>query len=126
MSAELKIADKFTDYKVAADTPEAFRKDAEYGRKEIQIAEGEMPALMALRKKYHAEQPLAGAKILRVIFSLLKIMLLRRLPLRAFRFLRGKAKPKKNFYGVSSKPFYPRKTAAPFGMPMLFWMMVAT
>ena len=64
MSAELKIADKFTDYKVAADTPEAFRKDAEYGRKEIQIAEGEMPALMALRKKYHAEQPLAGAKIM--------------------------------------------------------------
>lgn len=64
MSAKLKIVENFTDYKVAASTPEAFRKDAEYGRKEIQIAEGEMPALMALRKKYHAEQPLAGAKIM--------------------------------------------------------------
>jgi len=37
---------------------------ADYGRKEIAIAETEMPALMALRKKYHAEQPLSGAKIL--------------------------------------------------------------
>ena len=64
MSAELKIVENFTDYKVAADALEQFRKDAEWGRKEIQIAEGEMPALMALRKKYHAEQPLAGAKIM--------------------------------------------------------------
>ncbi|MCG8534071.1 MAG: adenosylhomocysteinase, partial [Pseudomonadales bacterium] len=32
--------------------------------KEIQIAEGEMPALMALREKYKAEQPLKGAKIM--------------------------------------------------------------
>ncbi len=64
MSAELKIVENFTDYKVAATTPEQFRRDAEYGRKEIQIAEGEMPALMALRKKYKAEQPLAGAKIM--------------------------------------------------------------
>ncbi|MDB9949369.1 adenosylhomocysteinase, partial [Porticoccaceae bacterium] len=30
----------------------------------ISIAESEMPALMALREKYHAEQPLAGARIL--------------------------------------------------------------
>ncbi|EGG93430.1 Adenosylhomocysteinase [gamma proteobacterium IMCC1989] len=64
MSAELKIAENFTDYKVAASTPEQFRKDAEFGRKEILIAESEMPALMALRKKYKAEQPLAGAKIM--------------------------------------------------------------
>lgn len=64
MSAELKIVENFTDYKVAATTSEQFRKDAEWGRKEIQIAEGEMPALMALRKKYKSEQPLAGAKIM--------------------------------------------------------------
>lgn len=64
MSAELKIVENFTDYKVAADNVEQFRKDAEWGRKEINIAEGEMPALMALRKKYRAEQPLAGAKIM--------------------------------------------------------------
>ncbi len=37
---------------------------AEWGRKEISIAESEMPALMALREKYAAEKPLQGAKIL--------------------------------------------------------------
>ncbi|MFT7267544.1 MAG: adenosylhomocysteinase [Porticoccus sp.] len=47
-----------SDYKVADITL------AEYGRKEIAIAETEMPALMALRKKYHVAQPLQGAKIL--------------------------------------------------------------
>jgi len=47
----------FTDYKV---------KDialAEWGRKEIQIAETEMPGLMALREEYGAQQPLKGARI---------------------------------------------------------------
>ena len=37
---------------------------SEWGRKEIQIAETEMPALMALRAKYRKSQPLKGAKIL--------------------------------------------------------------
>ena len=37
---------------------------ADYGRKEIEIAEKEMPGLMATREKYGAEQPLAGAKIM--------------------------------------------------------------
>jgi len=36
---------------------------AEWGRKEIAMAEEEMPGLMALRKKYGAEQPLKGTKI---------------------------------------------------------------
>jgi len=54
----------FTDYKVAAQTSEAFELDAAWGRKEIDIAEGEMPALMALRTKYKATQPLAGARIM--------------------------------------------------------------
>lgn len=36
---------------------------AEFGRKEIAIAETEMPGLMALREEYGAEQPLKGAKI---------------------------------------------------------------
>ena len=35
---------------------------AEFGRREISLAENEMPALMALRDKYRDEQPLAGAK----------------------------------------------------------------
>lgn len=36
---------------------------AEWGRKEISIAETEMPGLMALRKEYGEEQPLKGARI---------------------------------------------------------------
>ncbi len=36
---------------------------ADWGRKEIRIAETEMPGLMALREKYGASQPLAGARI---------------------------------------------------------------
>ena len=47
-----------TDYKVADIAL------AEWGRKELEIAETEMPALMALRSKFSGEQPLAGAKIL--------------------------------------------------------------
>ena len=37
---------------------------ADFGRAEIQLAEAEMPALMALRERYRKEQPLAGAHIL--------------------------------------------------------------
>ncbi len=48
----------FTDYKVADMSL------ADWGRKEIEIAEGEMPALMALRRKYKDSQPLANAKIM--------------------------------------------------------------
>ncbi|MFL2576219.1 MAG: adenosylhomocysteinase [Flavobacteriaceae bacterium] len=36
---------------------------ADWGRKEIELAEAEMPGLMALRKEYGAEQPLKGARI---------------------------------------------------------------
>ena len=36
---------------------------AEWGRKEIQLAENEMPGLMALRKKYGPHKPLKGARI---------------------------------------------------------------
>jgi adenosylhomocysteinase len=36
---------------------------AEWGRKEIAIAEGEMPALMAIRDEYASRQPLKGARI---------------------------------------------------------------
>ncbi len=37
---------------------------ADFGRKEIRLAEAEMPALMALRKRYKENQPLAGARII--------------------------------------------------------------
>ncbi|WP_327087373.1 adenosylhomocysteinase [Nonomuraea sp. NBC_01738] len=37
---------------------------ADFGRKEIRLAEHEMPGLMAIRKEYAASQPLRGAKIM--------------------------------------------------------------
>jgi adenosylhomocysteinase len=46
-----------TDYKVADISL------AEWGRKEIELAEQEMPGLMTLRERYGAEQPLKGARI---------------------------------------------------------------
>lgn len=46
------------DYKVADISL------AEWGRKEIEISEKEMPGLMALRQKYGKEKPLKGAKIM--------------------------------------------------------------
>ena len=48
----------FADYKVADIHL------ADWGRRELEIAESEMPALMALRAHYSDSQPLAGAKIL--------------------------------------------------------------
>ncbi len=54
----IDISKKENDYKVADISL------ADWGRKEITIAESEMPALIALREKYRSEQPLAGAKIL--------------------------------------------------------------
>ena len=54
-------AEKITaneDYKVADISL------AEWGRRELEIAESEMPALMAMRAKYSGKKPLAGAKIL--------------------------------------------------------------
>src|SRR5579871_5212919 len=36
---------------------------ADFGRKEIKIAESEMPGLMSLRRKYRLEKPLKGARI---------------------------------------------------------------
>lgn len=45
------------DYKVADMSL------ADFGRKEIQIAESEMPGLMSVRKKYAAQKPLKGARI---------------------------------------------------------------
>src|SRR3989337_1696308 len=48
---------KFSDYKVADINL------ATWGRKEIEIAETEMPGLMALREEYRGKQPLKGARV---------------------------------------------------------------
>jgi adenosylhomocysteinase len=54
-------------YKMTTKTIARFKvKDislAEWGRKEIEIAEAEMPGLMALREEFGAAKPLAGARI---------------------------------------------------------------
>lgn len=57
MSTVTKI-DNTPDYRIADISL------ADWGRRELDIAEGEMPALMAMRAKYRDSQPLAGAKIL--------------------------------------------------------------
>src|SRR5512136_1930702 len=51
------IKSNFTDYKIADISL------ASWGRKEIKIAETEMPGLMAIREEYAASQPLKGARI---------------------------------------------------------------
>src|SRR5246500_5927119 len=48
---------ELTEYKVADLAL------ADWGRKEISIAEHEMPGLMAIRRKYAKEKPLAGVRI---------------------------------------------------------------
>ncbi len=48
---------KFSDYKVADPAL------ADWGRREIAIAESEMPALMAIRQEFAKQQPLKGARI---------------------------------------------------------------
>src|SRR5438552_6083243 len=55
--SSLAMATAFTDYKVADISL------ANWGRKEIRIAETEMPGLMALRQMYKGQQPLKGARI---------------------------------------------------------------
>jgi adenosylhomocysteinase len=57
MSAVLQSNTAFTDFKVADLSLSA------WGRKEIAIAETEMPGLMAIREEYAATRPLAGARI---------------------------------------------------------------
>ena len=57
VTPKTKTPKNFTDYKV---------KDlslADWGRKEIEIAEKEMPGLMAIREKYAQSKPLAGVRV---------------------------------------------------------------
>ena len=53
----MKADSKFTDFRVADLSL------ADWGRKEIAIAESEMPALMAIRAEYAKAQPLKGARV---------------------------------------------------------------
>lgn len=115
---------------VTADYKVADISLAEWGQKEILIAETEMPGLMALREKYQKEKPLKGARIVGclhmtvqtavlietlialgaevrwslAIFFQHKIMLQQLSPKKVFQYLLGKVKPKKNIGGALNKP----------------------
>ena len=54
---QTKIKTKNIDFKVADIAL------ADFGRKEIVLAESEMPGLMSIRKKYKKSKPLKGARI---------------------------------------------------------------
>ena len=82
---------------------------AAWGRKEINIAETEMPGLMAIRKEYSAQQPLKGARIMLQQLWLLPI----------FRPLPGKGRPKKNSGGALTRQFSVLTT----GVLTCCWMM---
>src|SRR6478752_2247552 len=66
MSATIERTHAFDEARKAGREP--FKvKDlslAEFGRKEIRLAEQEMPGLMALRERYTGKKPLAGAKVM--------------------------------------------------------------
>jgi adenosylhomocysteinase len=62
-SKDFKVSDLDLD-SLSSDYKVADINLADFGRKEIELAEAEMPALMALREKYSKEQPLKGARIM--------------------------------------------------------------
>ncbi len=64
--SQMKMSSSPFDSKNTSDSPDFVVADlslAEWGRKEIKIAETEMPGLMAIREEYKAQQPLRGAHI---------------------------------------------------------------
>src|SRR3954453_9593595 len=63
MTTATKAPAQPTGARTTADYAVADLSLAEWGRREIAIAEHEMPGLMAIRKKYAPSQPLKGARI---------------------------------------------------------------
>ena len=127
MTTAINLA-TFSDYKVADITL------AQWGRRELAIAETEMPALMTLRERLRDEQPLAGAKILGCIHMTIQTGVLietlvdlgaevrwsscnifstqdhaaAAIAAREFRFA-GKVKQSRSTSGVSNRPFWDGK-----------------
>ncbi len=125
MGTATQLEKSVRDYKVADINL------ADWGRKEMRIAETEMPGLMALREKHRVAQPLKSARILGcihmtiqtavlietlmelgrkcggplAIFSPHKIMPPPPSRAEAFRCTPGKAKRSKNMTGALSKLF---------------------
>ena len=121
---------------------------ADWGRKEIKIAELEMPGLMALRKKYAGQKPLQGARIAGCLHMTIQTAVLietlldlgaevrwsscniystqdhaaAAVPRAAFLFLPGKERARVNIGGVLSRRLPVRKG----GVRTCCWMMVVT
>ena len=74
---------------------------AEFGRKEISIAESEMPGLMALRDEYSGKSPLKGAKIIGCLHMTIQTAVL--IETLVYLCMHGKVKLRKNIFGVLSK-----------------------
>src|ERR687888_1551793 len=66
MSATIERMHAFDEAKKAGREPYKVKdlSQAEFGRKEIRLAEQEMPGLMTLRARYRGKKPLAGAKVM--------------------------------------------------------------
>ena len=131
MSSEAVALQK-QDYKVADISL------AEWGRKEIAIAETEMPGLMALREEYGAKKPLAGTRLTGCLHMTIQTAVLietlrelgadirwsscnifsRTMPRQQLQSpaspcSRGKAKPKKSTGGASNRRSADRTAGSP-------------
>jgi hypothetical protein len=92
---------------------------ADFGDREISLAETEMPGLMALRKEYSAQQPLKGANILGCLHMTIQtavlidtLVALGASVKKEFRYLLGKVKQRKNIGGVLNKPLKEIRTGS--------------
>jgi hypothetical protein len=84
---------------------------ADWGRKEIAIAETEMPGLMALRAEFAGKKPLSGARIAGCLHMTIQTAVLIETlidlgaePPPAFPSLPGRARPRRNSGGASTRP----------------------
>ena len=103
MSSEA-VAIPANDYKVADISL------AEFGRKEIAIAETEMPGLMAVRDEYRDQKPLEGVRLAGCLHMTMPPP---RLRLQGFPCLPGRAKRKTSTGGASNRPSRVRTAGRP-------------
>ena len=80
MATVVETAHAFAAAKAAGREPFKVRdlSLAEFGRKEIRLAEQEMPGLMALRAEYKGKSPLKGAKIMGSLHMTVQLLAIHR------------------------------------------------
>src|SRR5690606_2258634 len=105
----MSTPNNFDDYKV---------RDielADWGRKEIKIAEGERPALMQLREKYKAEQPRKGANIMGCIHMTIQT------PVQTETLNELRANVRRASYNIASTQAQAAAASAAQGIPVFAW-----